>query len=155
MTHSNKIPTLLLQGLLKGYSLKNLKWILNQAHLETGHFTSRIFRELNSPFGMSCVRSRKTTQIGCENLSDGNTAGVYSSRWSAINDRFLWDEEFGINPRSNNYAKEVSKSYHPSSTYEQSVTNTRADLHGGFGLLSWVLVFAPLPILAIIVYLLK
>lgn len=155
MTHSNRIPTLLLQGLLKGYNLKNLKWILNQAHLETGHFSSRIFRELNSPFGMSCVRSRKTTQIGCENLSDGNSAGVYSSRWSAINDRFLWDKEYNIDPRSVNYAKEVSKLYHPSSNYHSRVTNTRADLLGGFGVVSWAMVLAPLPIVALLVYILK
>ena len=104
---------------------------------------------------MSCVESRKTTQIGCELLSDGNTAGVYSSKWSAINDRFLWDAEFSISPRSSNYADEVSKRYHPSPEYSARVSNTRADLRGGFGLYSWALVLAPLPLIFIAVSLLK
>lgn len=155
MKSSNQIPTLLLQGILKGYTLRNLKWILNQAHLETGHFQSRIFLENNSPFGMSCVVKRQTTQVACENLPDGNTSGIYKSHWSAIKDRFLWDEEFGISPDSQTYSQDVSERYHPDSTYEARVTNTRADLLGGFGLLSWVLLLCPIPLLVVLLLMIK
>jgi hypothetical protein len=98
---------------------------------------------------------RDTTQIGCEDLSDGNTAGVYSSRWSAIKDRFLWDEEFNIDPKDPYYSKTVSKVYHPSSSYEQSVNAVSEDGFGGFGLLSWVLVLAPLPLMILAVSLIN
>ena len=137
---------ILLRGLLKGYSLNNIEWLYRQFNNESNFGRSRLYLENKNPFGMSAVWTRPSTQINFTNLSDGNTNGIYKSVGQAVKDRFLWDKWHNISPNSQNYAKEVSKTYHPSPTYNQIISATnnkgfRTDL---------LLLLLPFPILTLI-----
>lgn len=56
---------------LKEYVLElNLKFphiVIAQAHIETGHFKSKVFKENNNLFGMKEAKQRPTTNKGTEN----------------------------------------------------------------------------------------
>jgi len=95
---------------------------------------------------MSAVWTRPSTQINFSNLSDGNTNGIYKSVGQAVKDRFLWDKWHNIAPDSINYAEEVSKTYHPSPTYNKVISATD---NKGFGI-DLLLLLLPLPILILI-----
>jgi uncharacterized FlgJ-related protein len=53
-----------LLGTLKGMNLKFYDIVYAQAIIETGHFTSNIFKNGNNLFGMKVARQRPTTAIG-------------------------------------------------------------------------------------------
>ncbi len=53
-----------LLGTLKEMNLKFYDIVYAQAIIETGHFTSNIFRNGNNLFGMKVARQRPTTAIG-------------------------------------------------------------------------------------------
>lgn len=109
--------------LFRGYSFQNCKWIYKQAMLETGNLNSPGFTNDKNAFGMSIVRKRPTTQLGGRTLSDGNTLGKYSSVFSSIKDRLLWDKYFKLDEykRSEEYPSKVSEKYHKSAAYAESV----------------------------------
>ena len=60
-------------------------YLLRQARLETGHYTSPIFREGNNLFGMKHPRVRET-------LSKGSKRGhAYFEHWTeSVDDYMLW-----------------------------------------------------------------
>jgi hypothetical protein len=62
--------------------------VMAQAKIETGHFTSKVFRENNNLFGMKLPRQRSTTAIG----EQYNHAEYTSWRQSVI-DYKLWQDE--------------------------------------------------------------
>jgi len=66
---------------------------------------------------MSCTNSPNTTQIGCAQLADGNTNGVYPSVQASVKDRFLWDEKRFTAPfearKSDTYRDVVCDRYFP------------------------------------------
>lgn len=53
-----------LKELISELDIKFEEIVLAQAYLESGNFTSRIFRENNNMFGMKCARKRMTTHQG-------------------------------------------------------------------------------------------
>jgi uncharacterized FlgJ-related protein len=62
--------------------------VMAQAKIETGHFTSKVFKENNNLFGMKLPRQRSTTAIG----EQYNHAEYTSWRQSVI-DYKLWQDE--------------------------------------------------------------
>jgi len=112
-------------GLLKGYSVANMEWIVGQSWLESARMTNPNAQSYNNPFGMSKVVTRETTQIGYIELSDGNTFGTYTDITSATKDRFLWDRYFECDEyrRLPEYGTRVSKKYHESTAYNIAVAN--------------------------------
>lgn len=61
---------------------------LAQARLETGNFTSKIFRENKNMFGMKLPRLRKTTAIG-----EQNSHAKYTSWVQSLVDYKLWQSD--------------------------------------------------------------
>lgn len=61
--------------------------VMAQAKIETGHFTSKVFRENHNLFGMKLPEQRNTTAIGEQN----NHASYTSWRQSVI-DYKLWQD---------------------------------------------------------------
>ena len=107
-------------GLTRGYGPAELTWICKQVRLETGGWSNGLIQGRN-PFGLGCAQVRPTSQVGCiENQDVG--IGVYSSIWKAVQDRFAWDEYWGIQPGAT-YAADVSAKYHTSSDYAASVAS--------------------------------
>lgn len=64
--------------------------VFAQAVLETGHFTSKLFRDANNLFGMKVPKKRETLAIGKRN---GGYA-VFESWESSVSDYYLWQEYF-------------------------------------------------------------
>jgi len=72
--------------LISSFNIKHPHIVYAQALIETGHFTSAVFRNNNNLFGMRTVKSRPTTQIGV--CSSGY--GVYVSWEMSVLDYALW-----------------------------------------------------------------
>jgi hypothetical protein len=118
MTTQSKI---LVYFLIKGYPLASIKFLIKQYQLETANGESNLFHRNKNAFGMSCAQTRPTTLTDCETLSDGNTNAVFSSVWSSIKDRWLWDVYFNIDKKSPSYGVLVSEIYHPNAFYFTNV----------------------------------
>jgi len=114
--------------LLKGYPLSSIRFLVKQFQLETANGTSRLFFKNNNLFGMSCPLVRPTTIIGCDQLSDGNTNGVFRSLTSCMKDRRQWDTYFNIDINSPSYGQDVSNIYHPDSDYFDHVVAISNDV---------------------------
>jgi hypothetical protein len=69
------------------------------SYIETGNYTSNIYRSCNNLFGMGRVYKRRTTQTGYKDfgtrVNEPRYMGCYSSNLSAIKDWFLWFEMWG------------------------------------------------------------
>jgi uncharacterized FlgJ-related protein len=81
--------------------------VFAQARLETGNFTSKVFRENNNLFGMKLPRVRSTTAIGEQN----NHASYI--RWQhSVADYKLWQDEVIKKYRTKRaYLRYLSKHY--------------------------------------------
>lgn len=80
---------------------------LAQARLETGHFTSKIFRENKNMFGMKLPRIRRTTAIG-----EQNNHAKYTTWIESLVDYKLWQSE--VLKKANTkrkYLKYLSENY--------------------------------------------
>lgn len=68
-------------------------YIVAQAKLETGNFTSRVFKENKNYFGMKMPRVRPTVAIQ-EGLKspEGNNYAAYKSESDSVTDLLLWME---------------------------------------------------------------
>ena len=81
--------------------------VLAQSRLETGNFTSKVFKENNNLFGMKLPRVRSTTAIGEQN----NHASYI--RWQhSVADYKLWQDEVIKKYRTKRaYLRYLSKHY--------------------------------------------
>ena len=52
---------------LNQIGIKNAEIVMSQCLVETGHLTSKIFKENNNLFGMKEAKQRRTTAIGTKN----------------------------------------------------------------------------------------
>ena len=62
--------------------------VLAQAKIETGYFTSEIFRENNNMFGMKVAKQRETTAIG-----ENRNHAQYTSWIQSLIDYKLWQDK--------------------------------------------------------------
>ena len=69
--------------------IKHSEIVLKQAILETGHFSSDIFKENNNLFGMKEAKQRTTTALGT------NRNHAYYINWKAsVVDYCLWQRRY-------------------------------------------------------------
>lgn len=64
-----------------------------QAVLETGGFTSRIFKENHNLFGMKLAKRRRTLATG-----ERYNHAVYNNWQESVDDYLLWQQQFKITP---------------------------------------------------------
>ena len=62
--------------------------VLAQAKIETGNFTSKIFRENNNMFGMKLPERRQTTAVG-----ESRNHAKYTNWIQSIKDYKLWQDQ--------------------------------------------------------------
>lgn len=136
-------------GTALGYSAKNMTFVYQQMCLETAFGESNGMVSRNNAFGMSCVNVRENTQVGCEQVSQVETQGVYKNLWDSVVDRYMWDSYWGLDAekRSESYALDVSNIYHTSAAYANNVMQTTAI--GWSTAKACAMVGVPLEILAI------
>lgn len=113
------------RALAKGYSISNIIWLAQQIALETNWGDSNSMEIDLNAWGMNCVSTRETTQIGCREVLNGEVLGQYSSIGSSNTDRLLWDTYWGYDSlkRSNEYSEVVSSKYHASLDYADTVSS--------------------------------
>lgn len=74
--------------------------LLRHAKLESGNYTSNVYRNNNNLFGMKKVSRRPTTQTGA------NSYGIYKNWCLSALDRILWDiDHFKTKPTRSDYLK--------------------------------------------------
>lgn len=81
--------------------------VMAQAKLETGNFTSKIFRENNNLFGMKLAKQRETTAIG-----EQYNHAKYSNWIQSLKDYKLWQDKYAHRYKSKKaYLRYLSKNY--------------------------------------------
>lgn len=112
-------------GLSKGYSIKNIIFLAQQIAQETAWATSYSYHNDFNAWGMNCVSSRNTEQVGCRETDSGEVLGMYDSVYRSTIDRFLWDSYWGFDSlkRSPEYAEAISSKYHTSPNYASTVSS--------------------------------
>lgn len=89
--------------------------VMAQARIETGHFTSKVFRENNNLFGMKLPRQRSTTAIG-----EQYNHATYTSWRQSVIDYKIWQDRVLTKVKNRRaYLKYLSKYY---ATDKQYVT---------------------------------
>lgn len=87
--------------------------VMAQAKIETGHFTSKVFKENHNLFGMKLAYQRNTTAVGEQH----NHARYTSWRQSVIDYKIWQDRLIGkLNTRSK-YLRYLDKHYAESKQY--------------------------------------
>lgn len=85
----------------QGYSGNSAKILISQAKVETGNFTSNVFKTDNNAFGMKMPSVRKTTASRKSTIvmkSEGSTPYAhYESLADSVKDVLLWLKNFKIN----------------------------------------------------------
>lgn len=89
--------------------------VMAQARIETGHFTSKVFRENHNLFGMKLPSQRSTTATG-----EQHNHATYTSWRQSVIDYKLWQDRVLTKVKSRRaYLKYLSKYY---ATDKQYVT---------------------------------
>lgn len=102
-----------LTAYIKEIGLLYPKVVLAQARIETGNFTSTIFKENNNLFGMKFPERRKTTAIGVNRKHS-----IYENWKHSVDDYKLWQDNM-IHRASNRkeYISYLGQSYAEDSKY--------------------------------------
>ncbi len=141
--------SVVVQCIVKGYSISNIKWILAQAALESNWGDSSLSQRANNYFGMWKPSQR-------EYFADGTTSGFdglvnaeylkYRSAWQCAKDRLAWDAEFNTSvlpyKASAAYPQAVASRYHASPSYAASVIALRETHANDLSFAVWVSLLA-------------
>lgn len=137
----------LLYGLLRfhGFGASAAGVLVKLANLETGYFTSKLWRIGKNPWGMSLPKQRPTTAKAGHILDDGNTGAYYANIFQAVKDMSLYFDYF-------KYSKidipaEFWRRYNPSERYKIAVDSVPVDARRDFH--TYALVVAPLSFILI------
>lgn len=87
--------------------------VMAQAKIETGHFTSRVFKENNNLFGMRLPRQRSTTATG-----EQYNHARYTSWMQSVIDYKLWQDRVLTKVKSRRaYLRYLHKNYAENKQY--------------------------------------
>ena len=90
--------------------------VFAQAVLETGHFTSKLFRDSNNLFGMKVPSKRETLSVG--KIKGGYA--VFENWEKSVNDYLLWQDYILRNKNINSqkeYLKLIDRIYAENEKY--------------------------------------
>lgn len=130
IVNSHKVDTVYVQtqpfseealiDLLRSSNIKYPYIVLAQAKIESGNYTSKVFRENNNLFGMKEPNVRTTTALGTKN------SHAYYSDWvSSVYDYAMFQNNRmqGVDSESKYYAK-LADGYAADSTYAAVIRKT-------------------------------
>lgn len=118
--HAQPFSEEALIDLLRSSNIKYPYIVLAQAKIESGNYTSKIFRENNNLFGMKEPNVRTTTALGTKN------SHAYYTDWvSSVYDYAMFQNNRmqGVDSESEYYAK-LADGYAADSTYAVSIKAT-------------------------------
>lgn len=137
----------LIYGLLRlhGFSASAAGLLVKLANLETGYYTSKLWRVGRNPWGMSLPKQRPTTAKAGHILDDGNTGAYYSSLFQAVRDMSMYFDFFKYSKTE--IPELFWRRYNPSERYEIAVRSVPCDARRDFH--TFALVVAPLSFILI------
>lgn len=101
---------------VKKYGFKYEKYVIAQAILESGNFTSLVFKKNNNAFGLREAKTRVTTSHGTQlNYS------YYPSYIYSIADRALYEARYLSNLTEEQYLKALDEVYAEGHGYSQKL----------------------------------
>lgn len=135
-------------GLMKGYSMDAINFLINQSFLESAYGKSDLAKATCNVIGMRCVQSRNTTQTGCYTTPSNVDFGMYASIYDCIQDRFIWGEYFN-EPKTYPEIEELAKN-----TYNWEEGQPYVDKINALPSQKWCayIVLATFPISIILIY---
>lgn len=101
---------------IKRLNLSHPHIVLAQAQLESGNFTSKIFRKYNNMFGMRIAKSRPTVSRKSQ-----NNWAVYSNWRESLIDYALYQSSYLRNKSESEYFLFLSKNYASDPEYIEKV----------------------------------
>lgn len=140
------IWTITIAATLRGYTRQQILWLLAQSALETGNWATTHWWTDRNLFGMSEMQNaqRRRRLRGVRLGPDGLFRAQFKTLWASAQDRFDWDDQFGVD-RGKKYGPSVAHHYHPSSNYASAVDSRNTnDLEVGY----W-LAIGTLPVIAL------
>ena len=93
-------------------NIQHAEIVLKQAILESGHFSSKIFKENNNLFGMKVARQRPTTATG-----EQYKHAKYDSWQMSVVDYALWQTKYCHNLTENEYLEYIHRVYSTNKNY--------------------------------------
>jgi hypothetical protein len=134
---------------VRGYGERQILVLLAQSALETGNWKAQNWWNDKNPFGMSEMSNAKRRQRlrGVRLGPDGLYRAQFKTLLGGVQDRLDWDKQMGISPTSDEYLQEVSKVYHTSDAYADTVGNR---IDGAIYRAYWIGI-ASMPVMALIV----
>lgn len=103
---------------LEKCNVKNPDIVLRQAKLETGHFSSKHFREDNNLFGMKYAYNRPTTAIG----RNVNGTAIYHSWQHSVIDYMIFQDKYY---KGGDYYQFLKRVYAEDSVYTRKLKGIR------------------------------
>ena len=111
-----KIDTLSFKDSVYNYivslNIQHAEIVLKQAILESGHFSSKIFKENNNLFGMKVARQRPTTATG-----EQYKHAKYDSWQMSVVDYALWQTKYCHNLTESEYLEYLQRVYSTNKNY--------------------------------------
>lgn len=104
----------------KQYNIMYPEFTLKQAKLESGNFTSNVFKQNNNIFGFKQAQSRPTTAIGTQ-----FNHAFYESIDHCILDMALWQTSYCKGLNYNQYRQLVGEIYSETGDYLNRVDNVK------------------------------
>jgi hypothetical protein len=108
------VANIVYQAGAAGYSMKNIKELVQQFNNETANGNDYKFKDGNSCFGMNVPSWSENAQGSIGTVGTAR----YGSIAACVEDRLIWDQRRGINPKSETYLEDVQRAnYNPSPNY--------------------------------------
>ena len=86
--------------------------------IESGNFTSNLFKQNNNMFGMKEAKQRPTTALGAE-----NNYAYYEDWQSCVEDYALWQSAYGRGLTDKQYLELLGSVYAEDSLYTNKIKN--------------------------------
>lgn len=101
-----------LEEYLGELNIRHADIVYNQAKLESGNFSSKIFRENNNLFGMKLARQRATTATG-----ESRGHATYSSWRQSVDDYAMYYNKYLSRLSRSEYIEYLGKNYAQDANY--------------------------------------
>jgi hypothetical protein len=112
------VANIVYQAGAAGYSMRNIKELIQQFNNETANGKDYKFNDHNACFGM-IVPSWSENALG---PIGGEGTARYPSVSACVEDRLIWDKRQGINGKSQTYLEDVQRrNYNASTSYPTTV----------------------------------
>ena len=118
INQAESFDTIKLKQLLIDLNVQNKDIVYSQAIVESGNFTSNLFKQNNNMFGMKEAKQRPTLALGSE------SGYAYYKTWQdCVIDYALWQSAYGRGLTNKQYLELLGSIYAEDSSYTIKIKN--------------------------------